>query len=79
MFINYFLPYLLVNFVRDRIGRLSRNDVLLDTRRFWAAIPGTTPENPFWSLRDMEEFGQIGMSVSLARSKKDGFRDRLKF
>ena len=66
--------------MRDRIGRLSRNDVLLDTRRFCAAIPGTTPENPFWSLRenDMDEFGQIGMSVSLARSRNEGFRDKLK-
>ena len=71
--------YLLVNFVRERIGRLSRNDVLLDKRRFCSAIPGTTPESPFCSRdeNDTVEFDHIGRIVSRARSRNDGFLDKL--
>ena len=36
------------------MGRLSRNDVLLERRRFCAAIPGTTPDSPFDSGRENE-------------------------
>ena len=61
------------------MGRLSRKDVLRDKRLFWAAIPGTTPESPSRAFRPrvVEAFGQNGLSVSRARSSREGFLNKL--